>query len=166
MSRQSRSPRARPSTSISAQARLVALGIVAQLGDIQNVLVGVALVGIVKAQHQVDLVVGDAGGDLLAAAVDKGQKPVHLQAGGLLYLLTGVGGGAQGVLRQNAAVGGAELHHQLFPVIVGDQGNIHSLFTPYRIVSPPGAAHQGDACTGHAFGNVFVGALGKIVDLP
>ena len=104
--------------------------LVAQLGDIQNVLVGGALVGIVEAQHHVDLVVGDAGADLLAAAVFKGQKAVYLQAGGLLHLLAGVGGGAQGVLRQNAAVGGAELHHQLLAVVVSDQGNIHIASAP------------------------------------
>ena len=39
--------------------------------------------------------------------------------------LAGGGGGAQGMLSQDPAVGGAELSHQLLFVIVGDQGDIH-----------------------------------------
>ena len=39
--------------------------------------------------------------------------------------LAGGGGGAQGMLGQNPAVGGAELRHQFLFVIMGDQGDIH-----------------------------------------
>ena len=91
---------------------------------------GFAVGNALEVKEAIDILAGRAGGDLLAAAVFKGQKAVYLQAGGLLHLLAGVGGGAQGVLRQNAAVGGAELHHQLLAVVVSDQGNIHIASAP------------------------------------
>ena len=51
--------------------------------------------------------------------------------------LAGGGSGAQGMLSQDPAVGGAELSHQLLFVIVGDQGDIHvirsSLWIQIRI---------------------------------
>ena len=53
------------------------------------------------------------------------QEAVNVQAGGLGDLLAGDGGGAEGVMGQNAAVGGAELYHQLFFVVMGDDGDIH-----------------------------------------
>ena len=86
---------------------------------------GGALIGIVEAQHHINLIIGDAGRDLLATAVLEGQETVYGQTGGILHLLAGIGGGAQGVLSQDAAVGGAELHHQLFAVVVCDQGDVH-----------------------------------------
>ena len=99
--------------------------LVAQPGDVGHILIGGLLVGVAEAQHHVDLVVSDAGRDLLAAAVGKGEEPVDGQTGGLGDLLAGAGGGAEGVLGQYAAVGGAELHHQLFLVVMRHQSDIH-----------------------------------------
>ena len=50
---------------------------------------------------------------------------MYRQAGGVLHLFAGIGGGTQGMLGQNTAVSGAELDHQLLAVIVCDQGDIH-----------------------------------------
>ena len=99
--------------------------LVAQAIDVGDVLVGGLVAGIVEAQHQIDLVVGDAGSDLLAAAVGEGQEPVDGQPRGVGDDLAGGGSGAQGMLSQDPAVGGAELSHQLLFVIMGDQGDIH-----------------------------------------
>jgi hypothetical protein len=58
-------------------------------------------------------------------SVGEGQEPVDGQPRGVGDDLAGGGGGAQGMLGQNPAVGGAELSHQLLFVIMGDQGDIH-----------------------------------------
>ena len=137
MSRQARSPRARPSTSISAVATLLA-----QAEDIGHVLVRDFLVGVAEAENHVQLIIGNAGCNLLAAAVVEGQEAVDAQAGGLADLETGGGGGAKGVLGQNAAVCGAELDHQFLFVVVGDQCDIHggTSFRVFRFASgAPGA---------------------------
>ena len=42
---------------------------IALLGNIDDFRIGLFFVGIVKAKHQIDFVIGDAGGDLLSAAV-------------------------------------------------------------------------------------------------
>ena len=44
---------------------------------------GVFVVGVAEAQHHIDLIIGDAGGDLLAAAVGEGQEAVYGQPGGV-----------------------------------------------------------------------------------
>ena len=113
--------------------------LVAQVRDIGHVLVCDLLVGVVKAQDHVDLVVGDAGRDLLAAAVGEGQEPMDGQAGGICDLLAGAGGGAQGVLGQDTAVSRAELHHQLFFVVMRHQSNIHKRGAPFSVISSSGA---------------------------
>lgn len=95
------------------------------------------LVGVGEAQYHVDLVIGNARGDLLPAAVGEGQKTVYGQSGGIGDLLSGAGGGAEGVLGQDAAVGGAELDHQLLAVVVCHQCNIHRK-APF-IISSSGA---------------------------
>ena len=66
---------------------------------------------------------------------------------------------------QNTAVGGAELNHQLFAVVMCDQGDIHmgSLLILYRL--PPGP-QQRRALSGDALGNVFIGPLAVVVDVP
>ena len=73
----------------------------------------------------IDAPAGLGQGFQLAAAVLEGQEAVYGQTGGVLHLLAGIGGGAQGMLGQNTAVSGAELDHQLFTVVVCDQGDIH-----------------------------------------
>ena len=74
--------------------------LVAQAIDVGDVLVGGLVAWIIEAQHQIDLVVGDAGSDLLAAAVGEGQEPVDGQPRGVGDDLAGGGGGAQGMLSQ------------------------------------------------------------------
>ena len=92
--------------------------LVAQIGDIFQVGVQVIGLGIGEEEDHVDLVVGDPGPDLLAAAVFVGEEEVHRQSGGLGHQLTRGVGGADGVLGEDAAVGDAELHHQFFfPVV-------------------------------------------------
>ena len=116
--------------------------LVAQAEDIGHVLVRDFLVGVAEAENHVQLIIGNAGCNLLAAAVVEGQEAVDAQAGGLPDLETGGGGGAKGVLGQNAAVCGAELDHQFLFVVVGDQCDIHggTSFRVFRFASgAPGA---------------------------
>ena len=47
------------------------------------------------------------------------------QAGSRCNLQARIGGGAQGMLGQHAAISITELDHQFFTVIVCDQSNIH-----------------------------------------
>ena len=61
----------------------------------------------------------------LAAALGVGQEQLHRQAGGLGNLLAGIAGGADGVLGENAAVGNAELDHELLFVVVAHQSDVH-----------------------------------------
>ena len=72
--------------------------LVTQPGDIGDILIDSLLVGVAEAQNHVDLVIGDAGRDLLAAAVGEGEEAMDGQAGGIRDLLAGAGGGAQGML--------------------------------------------------------------------
>ena len=99
--------------------------LVAQAGDIDDVRGGLLGVGIVEAEDHVQLVIGDAGADLLATAVVKAHKSVDGQACGLGHHLAGGGGGAKGMLGQDAAIGGAELDHEFLAVVVSDQCDIH-----------------------------------------
>ena len=79
---------------------------------------------------------------LLAAAVVEGQETVDAQAGGFADLKAGGGGGAKGVLGQNAAVSGAELDHQFLFVVVSDQCDIHG-GTSFHKIRSASAAHAG-----------------------
>ena len=83
----------------------------------------VARVG--EEEHHVDLVVGDASADLLAAAVLVGQEEGDIQAGGLFDDIPGGVGGAEGMLGQNTAVSYSELRHQLLFFVVSHQCDIH-----------------------------------------
>ena len=62
---------------------------------------------------------------VLAAAVVEGQETVDAQTGGFADLKPGGGGGAKGVLGQNAAVSGAELDHQFLFVVVCHESDVH-----------------------------------------
>ena len=99
--------------------------LVAESGNILQIRVQIVGLGIGEEKHHVDLVVGDAGADLLAAAVLVGEEELDRQAGGLGHQAASRVGGADGVLGENAAVGNAELHHQLFFPVMAHQGNIH-----------------------------------------
>lgn len=73
--RQSRSPRARPRISISAVAMLLAKGTLLwshQAGDVTDFTGHFFVAGVIEKQHQIELIIGNAGADLLAAAVGVG----------------------------------------------------------------------------------------------
>ena len=57
--------------------------LVAEAGDVGDLSGHLLVVGIVEEQHQIEFVIGDAGADLLAAAVGVGQEAVDLQTGGV-----------------------------------------------------------------------------------
>ena len=88
-------------------------------------LAGLCIDGVAEEQQQVDLVAGNAGRDLLVAALHTGQKTLYLQAGGLRNQFAGRAGRHQFMLAQNTAVRRAELNHQLLFGVVRDQGNRH-----------------------------------------
>ena len=88
---------------------------------------GLQVFRVAEKQDQVDLVVGDAGADLLAAALVGGQAEVDGQTGGAADQLPRRLGRGQLVLGQDAAVSDAELHHQFFFSIVAHQCDVHSI---------------------------------------
>ena len=99
--------------------------LVTQAGDIHDAVVHVGVLGVVEEQDHVDLIVDDALADLLDAAVLVGQEQVDRQAGGLRHHTPRGIGGADGVLGQDPAVGGAELDHQLLFAVVAHKGDVH-----------------------------------------
>ena len=93
--------------------------LVAEAGDIADLLHHLLAVGVGEEEDHVKLVIGDAGADLLAAAVGVGEEAVDLQARGLRHHVAGGVGGEDAVPGQDAGVGGAELDHQVLLVVVG-----------------------------------------------
>ena len=85
---------------------------------------------IAEKQHKVDLVVGDARGNLLLAALHAGQTLVDLEAGRLLDELAGRAGRADIMLCQNTAVCHTELNHQFFFAVMCDECYIHFQTSP------------------------------------
>ncbi|MPM90269.1 hypothetical protein SDC9_137390 [bioreactor metagenome] len=85
--------------------------LVAQAGDIVEVRVQIAGLGIGKKQNHINFVVSDSGADLLTSPVGVGEEKAHRQARGLGHQLARRVGGAHGMLGQNAAVSNAKLHH-------------------------------------------------------
>ena len=51
--------------------------LVTQTEDVGYILIRGLLIGVAEAQHHVDLIIGDTGRDLLAAAVVEGQETVE-----------------------------------------------------------------------------------------
>lgn len=94
--------------------------------------------GVAEKQDQVNLVVGDARADLLAAALGAGQVQRDGQARGFAHQLAGGVGGADVVTGQDAAVGNAKLHHQFFLSVVGQKRDIQRK-SPLLRASPAGA---------------------------
>ncbi len=95
-------------------------------------LAGLCIDGVAEEQQQIDLIAGDAGRDLLVAALDARQEPLHLQARGLGDHLAGRTGGHQFMLAQDPAVCRTELNHQLLFGVMRDQCNRHRSTSPLR----------------------------------
>jgi hypothetical protein len=84
--------------------------------------------GVVKENNHVDLVVGDASANLLAAAVGVGEEQLDGKSGRLGHLEASSVGGAHGMLGKNTTVGNAELHHQFFLVVMTHERYVHRKF--------------------------------------
>ena len=95
---------------------------------------GFALMGSRKKQQQVDFIAGNAGRDLLVAALHTGQKTLHLQAGRLGDELAGCAGRHQLMLAQDAAVRRTKLNHQLLFGVMRNQCNRHLLSLLCRVI--------------------------------
>ena len=108
--------------------------LVAQAGNIAHALAGLFIARIVEEEHHVDLVVGDACADLLRAAVYAREEEVDGQTRRLGDHLAGNVGRADGVLGEDACIGCAELHHQVFFVVVCHESDIH-ITAPLSIVN-------------------------------
>ena len=85
---------------------------------------GIGGVGVGEQQHQVDLIVGDPGIDLLMAALLMGQQQGDGQTGIVRDQPSGSGGSKQIMLQQNTFVGRAELHHEFLLLIVGQKCDV------------------------------------------
>ena len=94
--------------------------------DHLGVVPGVGGVGVGKEQHQVDLVVGDAGIDLLVATLLVGKQQGDGQTCIVRNQPPGGGGGVEAVLLKDALVGRAELNHQFLLFVMGQKCNIHT----------------------------------------
>ena len=79
---------------------------------------GVGGIGIGEQQHQVDLVVGDAGIDLLMTALLMGKQQGNGQTGIVADETAGGGSRKQIVLDQHAFISSAELDHQFLFLVV------------------------------------------------
>ena len=84
-----------------------------------------AIDGVTEEQQYVDLVAGDAGSNLLVAALRTAEIPLNPQTRCLCHLLSGCSGGTQRVPGENAAVSNTELNHKFFLCIMCNQCNCH-----------------------------------------
>ena len=113
---------------------------IAQAQQIQLVrLMGLRIDGVAEEQQQVDLIAGNARCNLLVAAMGTGQEALNGQACGLADHLSRSARGHQRMLAQHAAVCDAELHHQFFFGIMGNQRNGHSNSSSSRLFLISGA---------------------------
>ena len=76
-------------------------------------------VGVGEQQHQIDLIVGDAGIDLLVTALLMGKEQRNGQTGIIRDQPSGGGSCVKVMLAQHTLVSGAKLDHQLFFLVVG-----------------------------------------------
>jgi hypothetical protein len=110
-------------------------------GDVVNVAeaeqIGVVAVGfgvgsrqgVAEEKQQVYLIVGYAGNELLSPADLAGKQLFYLEPGRAFDVFPGSSGRAEAVLRQDTAIGDAELSHQFFFAIVCNYSYIHR-FSP------------------------------------
>ena len=106
-----------------AQAQQILLG---QAG-------GISLQRVAEEQHQIHLIAGNAGGDLLYTAQLTGEIAVHRQAGGLRKHPAGGTGGDNIIAGKDGTVSGTELQSQFFAGIVGKNCDRHRMLSPLLI---------------------------------
>ena len=116
-----------------------------------TVIPGVDGVGVGEQNHQVNLVIGNTGVNLLMTALLVGQEQCYGQTGIVRNEPAGGCGGKQLVLCQYALIGGAKLHHQFLFLIVSQKCNIH-------IYAPPSLKLNRDTLPLNPFGNPSAGA--------
>ena len=100
--------------------------LVAEPGELVDAVKALRVRRVAEAEHEVYLVISYPRAYLLGALLVV-QVQGYGQTGGLADEFAGRGCGADVVLRENAAVGDAELDHQFLLSVVGQQRNIHVL---------------------------------------
>ena len=84
-------------------------------------LVGLCVQRVAEEDEQVYLVAGNAGGELLVAALRSAQKTLYVKPGSLCDQFSGGAGGAYFMVAQNTAVCDTELNHKLLFRIVSNK---------------------------------------------
>ena len=95
------------------------------------VIPGVGIIGIGKQQHQVDLIVGNTGIDLLMAALFMGKQQSDRQTRMVSNQTAGGGSSKQIMLAQHTFIGGTKLHHQFFFLIMCQKRDVHCIHSFY-----------------------------------
>ena len=93
--------------------------------DHLGIVPGIDGIGIGEEQNQIDLIVGNAGIDLLMTALLMGKQQRQRQARIVGDQPTSGSSGIQIVLRQNVLVCSTELDHQFFLFVVCQKRDIH-----------------------------------------
>ena len=106
-----------------AQAQQILLG---QAG-------GISLQRVAEEQHQIHLIAGNAGGDLLYTAQLAGEIAMHRQTSGLRKHPTGGTGGDNIIAGKDGTISGTELQSQFFAGIVGKNCDRHRMLSPLLI---------------------------------
>ena len=86
-------------------------------------------------EKKIDLIVSNAGCDLLRTASLSFQEAVNVEPRGFGHQFSGHGGGTDVVLCKNAAIGDAELNHQFFFPVVCKNRNVHRCNLRYSKIS-------------------------------
>ena len=106
-----------------AQAQQILLG---QAG-------GIGLQRVAEEQHQIHLIAGNAGSNLLHTAQLTGEVAVHRQTSGLRKHPAGGTGGDNIIAGKDGTVSGTELQGQFFAGIVGKNCDRHRMLSPLLI---------------------------------
>ena len=86
---------------------------------------GIHGIGVTEQQNKIDLVIGDAGIDLLMTALLVRKQQRNGQTGIIRNQPTGSGCSKQIVLDKDALVGSTKLDHQFFFLIMRQKCNVH-----------------------------------------
>ena len=104
-----------------------------------GIIPGIGSIGIREQQNQIDLIVGNAGIDLLVTALLMRKQQGQRQAGIIRDQTTGSCSGIQIMLRQDVLICCAELDHQFFLLVVSQKCDIHCLSLLYLFTGSKGA---------------------------